>query len=518
MTINFLVCWRLFLRSSSSLDANYSSGIINVENVGEADRRLDSTEFSLKMYYNVSNYRASNMLSGNHGGALYFRNYGWKTPEVSINNSVFEGCLVNGTNRGGAFYISDATILSINNSYFNNNSAYYGGTGYIVGISNCFIQNSMFSYSNSSIYGSFYISSSICRIDSVIFNSSYAQASYGGIYFSGSEISINKTVFYNCSSRNECGGLGSSSNIRVFDTLFELCSSNIGGAVYLNSNSITIQIMFCSFLSCSATSQGGSLYLYQVQSITMSHVCSYNSSSQQYSFCYTYVYGTSNHVIFDTNTISKAKRTSSYHMYFNYGSIDIIGTNVSHSIATSNSNNIYIIPSFSFDVRYSTFVGMSYCNYNIYAQITESSLSSFMSYLNYVNNSGSYQFNLVPKSSSYPIYIQSSIFASNNGILFSGTYIVRSSHVYHSGTIFSGTYSHYNVIYAGGMTETMVISHYSTYGCRTPDSLGQLDVPCQTLNSIPPLPTSCYVYNTHQESSTTLDSIIPIIVTAILYQ
>ena len=131
-----------------------------------------------------------------------------------FNNCIFANNIARTFNPAGAVHVQDA-YLSVNNSYFYNNTASEGGAIFVGGDSIAFIENSMF-YKNNALNdtaalsggGAIYINNWNTHIYNCSFIENYAEVNGGAIYILIGEVDIQKSVFINNRVKKSGSGIG----------------------------------------------------------------------------------------------------------------------------------------------------------------------------------------------------------------------------------------------------------------------------------------------------------------------
>ena len=170
-----------------------------------------------------------NTVSGT-GGAIYAK-YG----KVNVSGSTFDGNKANG-GYGGAIFITNKTVLTIDGSTFKNNQANYGGAIYTKTTLNV-IGSTFTSNKASKNGGAIYSNQGTKNIENCIFDSNTAP--YGGaIYSSDSVLNINGSTFKS-NVADYGGGFYTTDKLKLTNTKFiDNKGTKNGGAIYSKSESV----------------------------------------------------------------------------------------------------------------------------------------------------------------------------------------------------------------------------------------------------------------------------------------
>lgn len=222
---------------------------------------------------------------------------------LRCSNVLIEDCLfqdnVNPGGFGGAFFAWNSVGLTVNNCEFIDNTAGYGGGAYIDGrespidptnnvFTNC---NFIGSASTAGSGGCLSVFSASITIDNCTFENSSSSASAGHINFFGQDkiVNVQNTSFENASiggwggamtcygenstfnlvnnvyRGNICQNLGGAFNagftavVNVEDCLFESNEAGSGGAICLQNDSTTVNVINSEFLGNMASGNGGGI-------------------------------------------------------------------------------------------------------------------------------------------------------------------------------------------------------------------------------------------------------------------
>lgn len=179
---------------------------------------------------------------------------------------------------GGAIYADRKSSVTVDNSYFNTNTAELsGGAAYITGLSTLNLKNCEFTENAATTEtangGAITVQSAYCNINASDLYDNTATLNGGGIYVTyleelavNSEVKLDNTLFSGNTGEN--GGAiyaedmitnTDSTTITATDCEFELNKASRGGAVYLADNS-DAYIKDGFFAKNSGSSAGGALY------------------------------------------------------------------------------------------------------------------------------------------------------------------------------------------------------------------------------------------------------------------
>lgn len=451
---------------------------LNVTLVDPINERSDPISFIPTLNFDITNLFIQNRYSEQKGGAVHYNDPGWTTPKFRIFNTTFFNCSSN--LDGGAMYIFRASELIINQSVYDSTKGSSGGAKYLSTISSVSVVDSQFNNSMATSYG-------------------------GSLYITTSnQVVIEKDIFVRSKSDVHGGALSIfqiTNSLLIKNCVFDSCyASSYGGAIYLGSISAgDVSIIECIVYNCSSNSRGGFLYASISISLKIFKLCAYKTSTTSYG-----------HVIY--TAISSAK-----YVFNNFSSFVECGKSAGYGAHYSETNMLeYNYINFSKNTaQYSSAIHtsgygctFSYCTLDSNVAsvekiitVTLQSNSGTFWYMNFCENS-------ITQSSKPYIYLSSNSVAyvftfqfcifqtsqNTNHILFNGEnsnvlYYVKNCYIKNHPTLTSGGQYYFQLTTTGTTnTETHVINHYSTYLCKTPDSLGQQEVePCQT---IPPAPTT----------------------------
>jgi len=432
---------------------------------------------------------------GSGGGSLRYVN-----PQVvlKVNNLSIENSL--STGNGGSFFMQSPFTLKVSNcSFLNSSAASHGGSVYAQTTNSVIITQSLCNKTRGQHGGSAYIYSGKCNITKSWFTNSEATQSGGSLFICGTS----SNLFY-----------------QINDCFFGECKcADSGGAIYVSSptNSLT-EIIDCTFYSCYSSggnggaiyisTQGGSIYC-NIKRICFS-MCLIENTSPSLSGTSLYIISSSQDLLLSMEMITCSKSgksgrsVGSISLY--YGQQSAIGINLSFCLS-KESSGFEFYPSTTASYQFLNVIQCSSNSNRICYLYPQSTGSVDLSNSNVLNNTGS--------SSVIRVYgylnkfiIKNSVFYGNSGILFIIEYqtqIVRNSYIVHSGTLHSGFVfeSCITTSSTSFLTQTHILTHYSTYLCPTPQELGILEIPCQTIPegiypvdcpTNPPAPTTCVIH------------------------
>ncbi|MDO5847937.1 MAG: Ig-like domain-containing protein [Methanobrevibacter sp.] len=243
---------------------NAMGGAISITN---AKVTISNSQFT----NNVVNYNGTNpdYNSGfGFGGAIFAKG---SNSILDIDNSNFNDNFAyanNNNSKGGAIMLYDGAKLSLKNSNFNGNVAVDGGAIYVAPNSVLTVNDTHFQ-DNSAINSDINKGGAICSEGSVDIDNSLFMGNEavkgGAIYATNGNINISATGFDSNSGNenvNEAfgGAICLDSNVvaNINDCSFLVNSANNGGAIFAGSNN-NVNISKNSFLSNSANNGGDSL-------------------------------------------------------------------------------------------------------------------------------------------------------------------------------------------------------------------------------------------------------------------
>ena len=272
-------------------------------------------------------------------------------------------------------------------------------------------------------------------------------------------------------------------------TLVNIKSYYSGGCIYLDSSNLRTNISKICASSCFLT---------------------YEHSSALGTFCY--LKSNSNNLIkleYTSFSQSGTLNSATGIIYITKGEHFLNSLNFSHNLAHTSSIG-YFYPTLSSIYQYNNFVNSSsYLNYGI--NFHYSGYQFDLDFSNFINNNfKQYGIFFQGCGTQYKLFIKYCIFLYNNvsSHLFYTQHTqyqtIRSCYIILLG---SGVLEYYfineNCIVTTGVTSTYILTHYSTYFCKTPNELGVLQInqePCQTH---PPIQTSCLIFTNNEQISLT---------------
>ena len=504
MYINILQITNLILKKETSVEWNNDLSNINMSlypTFSTLEKRL---EILKSVSLSVKDLTFDSHLSSNDGGSFRYIN---PIIDLFINDTVFNNSRVNGGSGGAMYLYSPSKIGIFNNSFYNNSASGFGGTIYSES-KEINIKDSKFykSRSNSS-GGTGLFNVIISNITSNWFEDSEATSS-GGVMF----LSTNSVSYYN-----------------IKDCFFGFCKASNGGALYLNPSALSYSnILESTFYYCISTSHGGAIYInINLLTLNINKVCM--------SFCYI---NTTSSNGFQGTAIWISTSTSDYTIQLNYvssyfcgksgtslgaiyiynGQHFINGINLSHNIGFQSG--CFYRPLYSSTYQYNTYYNCTSSNSNLIHYQCPSSFFQNILYNNIIENQAFANILHVELSSSNKFIIMYSVFLNNSivgGVHFmlsaNSIQSIKNCYIVHSGNIWIN-FSPESCITTSVLTSTLILTHYSTFLCRTPNELGQLEnINCQTQ---PPNPTSCNFETVQQLSINSITNIFNLFLISLL--
>jgi len=385
-----------------------------------------------------------NTNSSSNGGCFSFCDQGWRSPRVQILNSSFSES--NSIQNGGCIYINGGSLLQIESTSFYKSNANNGGSLYF--------ENAKF-----------------VRIEQTVFQESFSSSNGGAISCNlYGNLTIHECMFQNCHSNTYGGALYIHrpifSDCYVERSLFNDCSSFSGGAIYasMNNNGRCDFNMICGY-NC---------YVKNVLGMG----------------CFAFVLGINSddkvNVLY-CSVVSCGNGFGKGTMFFNNSLQEISNINLSLNNVYQNGA-IQVDYSEGFSVKFTNFYRNFVANTNLVSINGLIATSGTFIYLNVVNNTvplnGVIFFH---SSNKCYLYIQYSYLLGNIGILFMSNlnhYFIgiKNCYIQHNYSMTSKLFVSWEMVYTRlSLTETHIISHYSTFKCYTPEQFGE--IPCQTLNT-----------------------------------
>jgi len=282
-------------------------------------------------------------------------------------------------------------------------------------------------------------------------------------------------------------------NYFVKDTVFRNMSGSLAPIHIIYFYNLNMLIVDCLFHNCYTTNNGGGIYFSCADrgSFTIKRVCG-SFCSTQTNFYGQFLHSSvpyTNRSMIQLLTLEKCAGsiTTRYSaLYISGGNLTFVENNISkcysYQCSAFNLNSMQ-----AFHARYCTF----YANSAVYSMCMYFSyiLYSNIQYSNILNNN-SPSSDAVITIVNYPLNATNCIFMYNFHTLFKSTntqfylfsgWLFHGSSIYTTGTLItSGVYNN-NL-----ETQTIVINHFSTYGCN-PQAFAQDISPCQTIPH-PPTP------------------------------
>jgi len=457
---------------------------------------------------------------------------------ISANNNAFES--IKSIGSGGSLrYSSPVTSFELkNNSFANSSSTGHGGSVYFYGLTNLFVKNCSFMTSSAPSYGGtgyFYSTNAIIE-DITIQNSSSGY--YGGaLYLQGTKHVLSNISITNSSSNSYGGGAiyMSLSSFSLYSSRIELSQTKslslCGGAIFSENINTLFEIVGSIFIHISATSHGGAICLIpsghfpiNIKESTFVNCTSYNGNGGSIYISTPYGYNlqieimkicasqckiaTSStelgHFLYiDSSTEVNSNTAISYvsmnycgeitqgisNIYLFESLLNLLNTNESFC-KSLKSSGLYLIPSRTLSCHFNTFFNNTSSDFDfIYIQGPATVYSASIQNSNFIRNQCLASIINITTYGSR-LTIQECIFINNTGsILFKSNIaniLVKNCYIYHLTTVgVSVTFESTKTTTVN--TQTYQLSHYSTVFCSTPEDMGQLELPCQT---IPPPPTA----------------------------
>jgi len=460
---------------------------------GSIKNGLNQSDSIMKPLQNVlitiSDIGFSSMSSNTSGGMLRYFD---PSVHLMINNNVF----YNGYSKeqGGSLFFQTKSKISILNCSFQSNNATLDGGAAFFDVDGGFeIKNSTFFNSSSSRGGTLFIMTDEANISESWFENSNSSSDGGSIYFSkdnGLMYSIYNCFFGTTSSLNDGGAIfisqiGHYSSMIVECTFYSCSSSSNGGAVYITSGSggITVNIFRVCFCKCVTYSINGAGVAIYLVSEAVTHLISVKETS-----------------IGQCGLIGKGIGTIHTYRGQQYFAANNI-SNCESKSGVAGNHLTYYSSSFSF-------INIIRCNSteNVYFK-TEAQQSVDFLYCNILNNNATgyimgiwaYQDQFSLKYGIFIENIKNLIRLYYQNQKMKNCYIVQENP-----NLGMSQDLCYITASTAILTPTYQITHYSTFFCKTPNDLGSLEIPCQTLGiqdcqSIPPIPSTCYLPSNNGE-------------------
>jgi len=284
---------------------------------------------------------------------------------------------------------------------------------------------------------------------------------------------------------------------------------------------INLVVLDCVFYTCISPSHGGAIYFYAAEkgAMAMKRVCGSNCSTGNNlygQFFYSYV-PTNNNTLIQLVTVEKCANNP----ITKYAAISIYGGN-----STFSELNISKCYTYQYSAMYSVYGlrnSFKYCT--IYANSASHSycyyaeVETFMNFTNIISNDSPSNYGVVSCHRHY--YASDCIYMYNMNTLFYNpsysTNLIR-GWIKHQSTLNTGNIYTMGVTNTIVETPTIVINHYSTYGCN-PQAMGQDLSPCQTIPHAPTpfqtIPPDCFISGSISEMRT-LASLFHLIIITVL--
>jgi len=475
---------------------------------------------------------------------------------ISVNNNTFESIKTTGTG-GSLRYVAPFTSYHLkDNSFINSSSTSHGGSVYLTGIHDLNINNCSFIDSQCSNYGgAAYISSTNALIENVYCENILASSHAGTLYLTGTTHFLTNVSIINSRSGQNGGAIFCSVNtFKFYNSRIQLSqitvASKIGGAIYSSSGTL-FDVNGCLFIHIYCSGHGGAIHLnaggtmpIYIKETTFYNCSSFNgnggavyvvSSSSSYhlsieidKICATQCSITSStssfgHVLFiDSSAAANSISTLSYISMHSCGEITqgisnlyvyesqpkLLNTNGSYCQAF-RSSIFYFLPTFTVSCHYNTYFNNSSPNFDcIFIQGPATVYSASIQNSNFIRNYCPASIINVTAYGSR-LTIQECIFINNTGFVLMKSNIanilVKNCYIYHLTTVgVNATFESTKTTKVN--TQTYQLSHYSTVFCSTPDDMGQLELPCQTIPipptaipncqdciTLPPTQTECFI-------------------------
>ena len=417
----------------------------------------------------------------------------WTEDLLSSNLSLFDSVNTNNSPLEIAKNLN-FTIknLELENFYNNNN----GGLLKInVPIINYYLNNSILKNSTSTNGGAFFYNSYFpIYVFNCTFKDNNVTVHGGSIYMTSSMIntySIINCLFENTYSGNMGGGIFISSApqsfVNIYEcTFFKCFSLSHGGALYIYSGNLALDISKICITNCfintiTSTPQGSILYIYSGSTFLskIDYLSAYNCGKLGSSTGLIYFYGAEQRCQSLNFSNNQVHTTSAGHFIQNYASLYQF-CNFLNSTSSTNYVLYFQFGNFQVDLHQSNIIGNDCKQYGIWAYVNIAS-RFFIKYCILINNLASV--NLLYGWNGY------SQTAKSCYIVYTGTWAVGFSD---DGCIFSSS-----------LTSTYLLTHYSTFLCKTPEELGILNIninnePCQTQ---PNIPTTCILITSNEQNT-----------------
>ena len=434
---------KLFIRSQTDVTWTDDLSVVNLSLFKPNEIINKRLQIAQKVRYTVDELNLNGISSTSSGGSFRIIN---PSLEYFVKNNFFHD---NSSPNGGAFFFNSFFPLFLSNcSFKNNNSTNQGGSIYLTNtLSNTYtISNCIFEDTNANTFGG------------AIFLSSSFQ-----VFFNFWECTL-----YKCKSNNHGGGFylysidlrTNISKICISFCFFQTVNSGFfGTSCYIQSGSTgLIRIEFLSCYSCGVLgSSTGTIYINNAEHSI--HGLNY-SLNRAHTSCIGYFYSTISS-IYQYNNFINCSSSANYGIHFSYGGFQI-------------------------DFDYSNIIRNDCKQYGIFYSSGSVIFKFFVKYCIFLNNivsSHLFFFSPVARQTIRSCYI-----------VLSG-----------SGTL-QNTQTNENCIITSVLTQTYLLTHYSTYLCQTPYELGILDINSGSCQTQPPIPTSCFIESNNEQINFTFFS------------
>jgi len=467
----------LLTRQAVSFNSSDDLSNVNISLSSPFSSNGSPIEFYKNVTIGLSDIEFNNVFNNKSGGS-----YRYVDPLQTIytNNTLFNNS--HSRSEGGSMYFDTYALVFITNcSYANSSSVSKGGSLSVKTLSNFSLTDSNFGRSISGDIGG-----------SVFIDSPYAY------------ITKNWFEMTNSSNNGGCISVLASLNQKYYinDCYFGFCISinGYGGAIFVQTTVASyVSVIGSTFFSCKSATGGGAIYLTTTGtalSIELLKLC--------ISQCHLLLSSSSylgSAIYFSAGTMD-CLSTFQHLSLFNNG---LISYSTGMIYAFKNQHNFLAINStkciglsYGFAYFRNLYYGL-YRYFNIISTVSQecvyfssetSDFSIDFEHSNIINNTCS-SINIRAHHPSSKFTIKNCILINNSNYLLygsGGTQMAKNCYIIHTGSFFR-SFTTEAIINTTINTETILITHYSTYLCITPLELGVLEIPCQTIPDVDPCQT-----------------------------